>query len=65
MMGAVELRQIQYFVVVARQQSFSRAAEAVGVAQPALSQQMKRLEAELGVTPVSYTHLTLPTICSV
>jgi DNA-binding transcriptional LysR family regulator len=50
MMGAVELRQIQYFVVVARQQSFSRAAEAVGVAQPALSQQMKRLEAELGVT---------------
>jgi DNA-binding transcriptional LysR family regulator len=49
---AVELRQIQYFVVVARQQSFSRAAEAVGVAQPALSQQMKRLEAELGVTLV-------------
>lgn len=49
MLLPVELRQVQYFVVVARQRSFSRAAEAIGVAQPALSQQMKRLEQELGV----------------
>lgn len=47
--GNVELRQIQSFVVVAGQQNFSRAAEAIGVAQPALSQQIRRLEEELGV----------------
>jgi len=40
---------VQYFVVIARQRSFSQAAALVGVAQPALSQQMKRLEKELGV----------------
>ena len=45
----MELRQVQYFVVVAAQRSFSKAAVAVGVAQPALSQQMRRLEDELGV----------------
>ena len=45
----MELRQIEYFVVVARHQNFSHAATAIGVAQPALSQQVKRLEEELGV----------------
>ncbi|HVM02851.1 MAG TPA: LysR family transcriptional regulator [Acidimicrobiales bacterium] len=45
----MELRQVEVFVVLARHRSFTRAAEALGVAQPALSQQVKRLEQELGV----------------
>lgn len=45
----MELRQIELFVVLAQHRSFTRAAEALGIAQPALSQQVRRLERELGV----------------
>lgn len=45
----MELRQIEYFVVLTQHRSFTRAAEAMGIAQPALSQQVRRLERELGV----------------
>jgi DNA-binding transcriptional LysR family regulator len=45
----VELRQLEYFVAVARHGNFGRAAAAVYVTQPALSQQVRRLEAELGL----------------
>jgi len=47
----MELYQLTYFLEVARQKNFTRAAERLNLAQPALSQQMKNLEAELG-TPL-------------
>jgi LysR family hydrogen peroxide-inducible transcriptional activator len=47
----MELYQLSYFVEAARQRNFTRAAERLRIAQPALSQQMRRLEEELG-TPL-------------
>lgn len=44
----MELRQLRYFVKIAELGSISRAARALFVAQPALSQQIAQLEAELG-----------------
>jgi DNA-binding transcriptional LysR family regulator len=45
----VDLRQLTYFCAVAEYRSFSKAAGAVFVAQPAMSQQIHRLELELAV----------------
>src|SRR5438876_12366732 len=45
----MNIQQLQYFLATARHGSFSAAAEALHLAQPSLSEQVRRLEAELGV----------------
>lgn len=56
----MELRVLQYFLAVVREENISRAAESLHVTQPTLSRQMAQLEEELG-TPlfIRGKHLTL------
>jgi DNA-binding transcriptional LysR family regulator len=51
----MDLRQLEYFAAVARHRHFGRAAEDLYVTQSAVSQQVRRLEAELGLALLERT----------
>ena len=55
MLNPVELRQLTYFDAVVRHGGFSAAAGQLNVAQPALSTQLRKLEAELGTRLLTRT----------
>ena len=46
----MELRHLRYFVTVVEEQSITKAAEKLCIAQPPLSRQIQKLEEELGIT---------------
>ena len=49
----VDFKQLKYFVQIAEAGSLSRAAEQLNVVQPSLSQQLRKLEEQLGVELVT------------
>jgi DNA-binding transcriptional LysR family regulator len=54
----MELRQLEYFVAVAEEASFTRAAERVHISQPGVSAQVRQLERELGAPLIDRTGRT-------
>ncbi|SDL92933.1 LysR family transcriptional regulator [Sediminibacillus halophilus] len=54
----MELRQLHYFLEVAKQQGITKAAESLHISQPALSKMIKALEEELGMTLIVRSNKT-------
>src|SRR5918995_2839907 len=54
-MARTERNDLEAFLAVARERSFTRAAAKLGVSQSALSQTVRRLEARLGLRPLTRT----------
>lgn len=54
--GLVMIRQLEYFVALARERHFARAAQECRISQPALSESIRKLEAGLGVPLVRRGH---------
>ena len=50
MLKNMELRLLRYFLTVAKEQSFTKAAEQLHITQPTLSRQMAAFEEDLGIT---------------
>ena len=57
----MELRQLEYLITVAEEANFTRAAERLHVAQPAVSAQLLKLERELGQPLLDRTRRTIRT----
>ena len=53
----MRIEVLEYFLEIAECRSFSQASSNLFISQQGLSKAMRALESELGVVPVSYTHL--------